>query len=832
MSGIIHQDALNERANTLGPFNGARLVLVTLLPAGAPTTAQLEVTFYNPNHLAAVLADLAANPNHLAATFTIRGGQRLRAGSATGQVQVTGVAAGALPNQLLLTVAPIGDYSTYTLVILADGFDPLLSAIPFKFRPGCFTNDCAPAWEPGQPALPEPAIDYLAKDYDSFRHTLIAAMMQRVPGWQATSEADLDQVLIDLFAAAGDELSDYQDRVMAEANFGTARKRVTVARYARLMDYHIHQGNQSSSWLGLRIDATTANPFTLPAGFLVWAGQTGDPANGIPFASRQPATLKALYNEFHLYTWDDVMPSLAAGSTSADLLPASPFGGQADCDEFVADVASGAVTQLLIQEWLNPSTGLPAGANPDKRQLLQLLPGAAGAATMLDPVRNVWFVRVTWRPEDQLRYNYCFTVYCPGAKVENCTLFHANLALVHQGFPAHTVFRDTGAMLNPGELAYERDPETTPHYGILCRLPLSPLAYLPTPTGGEIPPQSTLAVQVQIPGGGTEAWEEVISLVHSDEESTDFAVETDERQRSVLRFGNGTNGMLLPPESIVTCDYQVGGGTAGNVGAGTLDNFLPALPANPDALGSLLPYFTAWFAAHPTTRVTACWNPFDVTDGRDPEPVDQILRNAPEAFTARQLRAVTLRDYIARAEEVPGVARAVASYAWTGSWRTVRVAIDPVGTLELTAALRDAVFAHLETVRLIGEDLEIRPPRFVPLAIEVVACVSPDTWPEDVRYVLEQEFCDSFTPDGRMGFFNPDAWTFGQPLHASQIEGRLQSVAGIEHVISISLKRWNDPTAASSDVVQVRFNEIIEVRNDPDALELGRINFTLEGGRQ
>ena len=49
------------------------------------------------------------------------------------------------------------------------------------------------------------------------------------------------------------------------------------------------------------------------------------------------------------------------------------------------------------------------------------------------------------------------------------------------------------------------------------------------------------------------------------------------------------------------------------------------------------------------------WNPFDVTDGRDPEPAESVRRNAPEAYRARQLRAVTLADYVRRAEEVPGV---------------------------------------------------------------------------------------------------------------------------------------------------------------------------------
>ena len=67
----------------------------------------------------------------------------------------------------------------------------------------------------------------------------------------------------------------------------------------------------------------------------------------------------------------------------------------------------------------------------------------------------------------------------------------------------------------------------------------------------------------------------------------------------------------------------------------------------------------------------------------EPEPVERVRRHAPEAYRARQLRAVTLADYVRRAEEVEGVARAVARYAWTGSWRTVRIVIDPVGTTEL-----------------------------------------------------------------------------------------------------------------------------------------------------
>jgi hypothetical protein len=195
---------------------------------------------------------------------------------------------------------------------------------------------------------------------------------------------------------------------------------------------------------------------------------------------------------------------------------------------------------------------------------------------------------------------------------------------------------------------------------------------------------------------------------------------------------------------------------------------------------------------------------------------------------------VTLADYVKRAEEVPGVSRAVAQYAWTGSWRTVRVVIDPRGTTVLSDELRAQVAAHLEAVRLIGEDLELRPPRFVPLDILITVCAEPTYWREDLRFVLEQEFSDGWTADGRPGFFNVDQWTFGQALHRSAIEGRIHQVPGIRHVMDIIMKRFNEPTpgAPGLEVLEMGFDEVALLSNDPDHLERGLIRFDVQGGRQ
>jgi hypothetical protein len=161
----------------------------------------------------------------------------------------------------------------------------------------------------------------------------------------------------------------------------------------------------------------------------------------------------------------------------------------------------------------------------------------------------------------------------------------------------------------------------------------------------------------------------------------------------------------------------------------------------------------------------------------------------------------------------------------------VQVTVDPGGREDLTPDLRREIAEHLGVVRLIGDDIEIRGPRFVPLDIRVSLCARPDVWPRDVRAELEQEFSDGYTADGRSGFFHPDRWTFGQPLHESEILGRIRRVAGVDHVLSLRMIRKNGGTVCP-EVVRVGPSEIVLVRNDPDDLESGRITFDVRGGRR
>ena len=188
---IIDDEKLKDRAIALREhpqLNGVDFLIVTLENSPIPSKAFLELHFYNNNELSNISNE---NPEKLPVIFPITGGDTILAGNNPGQVKVIEIQPNLAENILTLVVTPIGDYSIYELKIIYQNIDshPVFSKINFKFRPGCFNFDCKPDLI-NIPPDPDPVIDYLAKDYDSFKHTMITSMMQRVPGWNSTSEAD------------------------------------------------------------------------------------------------------------------------------------------------------------------------------------------------------------------------------------------------------------------------------------------------------------------------------------------------------------------------------------------------------------------------------------------------------------------------------------------------------------------------------------------------------------------------------------------------------------------------------------------------------------------
>jgi hypothetical protein len=94
-------------------------------------------------------------------------------------------------------------------------------------------------------------IDYMARDYASFRNALMNLIPAKVPEWTDRSEADFGIVLIELFAYMADILSYYQDRIANEAFLATAQERRSVIEHLNLIGYELQGAAPASVQLSI-----------------------------------------------------------------------------------------------------------------------------------------------------------------------------------------------------------------------------------------------------------------------------------------------------------------------------------------------------------------------------------------------------------------------------------------------------------------------------------------------------------------------------------------------------------------------------------------------------
>ena len=108
-----------------------------------------------------------------------------------------------------------------------------------------------------EPQATKPEINYLAKDYASFRQLILDRLALNMPRWQETHVPDLGIALVELLAYVGDYLSYYQDAVATEAYLNTARQRITVRRHVRLVDYAMHEGCNARAFVTIAAENDT-----------------------------------------------------------------------------------------------------------------------------------------------------------------------------------------------------------------------------------------------------------------------------------------------------------------------------------------------------------------------------------------------------------------------------------------------------------------------------------------------------------------------------------------------------------------------------------------------
>src|SRR5262249_37683773 len=160
-----------------------------------------------------------------------------------------------------------------------------------------------------------------------FRRSMLDRMALLMPEWQERNPGDLGVALVEMLAYVGDYLSYQQDAVATEAYLGTARRRVSVRRHARLVDYAMHDGCNARAWVQVQVSADVP---AMPATTQLFTHVPGQPpvlpddpaiherAHEV-FESMHAIPLFEAHNQMKFYTWSDQRCCLPKGATHATL---------------------------------------------------------------------------------------------------------------------------------------------------------------------------------------------------------------------------------------------------------------------------------------------------------------------------------------------------------------------------------------------------------------------------------------------------------------------------------------------------------------------------------
>ncbi|RFC37572.1 MAG: putative baseplate assembly protein [Candidatus Nitrotoga sp. LAW] len=364
--------------------------------------------------------------------FRIEGGERIKSvdiewitiANALPASEPPGLVDGLVPlNKFMVIRTKIyGDFSLYTLRLLSGpgsdtppaGFDPRLCEIQFSFKVQCESDfDCASVTPCSTPPATNPRLDYLAKDYASFRRLMLDRMSVLMPDWSSRNAADIGVTLVEMLAYVGDQLSYQQDAVATEAYLATARKRISLRRHARLVDYIVHEGCNARVWVQLSVNDDGVN---IPRGTPLLTRVPNTPERIAPsgdqlrdalasgalvFETVEDTLLYQDHEHISFYSWGERECCLPKGATRATLNGHYP------------NLKAGDV--LVFAEEFGPRTGHAADADRAHRWAVRLTDvrldsDPCGGLFLPVPNNNPLDVtEIRWAEQDALPFPLCLS---------------------------------------------------------------------------------------------------------------------------------------------------------------------------------------------------------------------------------------------------------------------------------------------------------------------------------------------------------------------------------------------------------------------------------------
>lgn len=284
----------------------------------------------------------------------------------------------------------------------------------------------------------------------------------------------------------------------------------------------------------------------------------------------------------------------------------------------------------------------------------------------------------------------------------------------------------------------------------------SPLTYVQAPTvsGGE----STLEVRVN-----DLKWTEVPALFGRGPRERVYVTRVDDDGTTTVQFGDGETGARLPAgRENVTANYRKGIGLEGQVRA----QQLTLLMTRPLGLKSVV-------------------NPLPAAGAQDRQSLAEARANAPLTVLTID-RIVSLRDYEDFARSFSGIAKAQATWIWTGHARRVFITVAGIAGAQVPdrSDTQTNLLAAMQKVADVFVPVTVKSYRGVLFRVTAAVKIDPAFLAKTVLGAVEAALRTRFSFDVR---------AFGQAVTLSEVIAVMQNVAGVVAVDVNTLHRTTAP---------------------------------------
>ena len=297
----------------------------------------------------------------------------------------------------------------------------------------------------------------------------------------------------------------------------------------------------------------------------------------------------------------------------------------------------------------------------------------------------------------------------------------------------------------------------------------------------------TLVLQID-EGSGFETWTEVDDFAAAGPNDNVYMLDDGS---GVVTFGDGvlhgaipTANLSNPNGNIVAATYRFGGGADSNITAGSSLTLMTSLPGVD------------------TANVA---NPFAAFGGADEESLQDAMDRAPQALQSQD-RAVTAADFEFLAEQAGSISRAKALASTNPNFPgqtvpgavTVIVVPDAAGpTPTPSAGLLRTVCAYLDQRRLIGTELYVAAPTYLPVSVTLDVLAQPDADTETVETAVEAAISNFLSP--LTGGADGQGWPFGGTIYFVDVL-RAALVADVIRVANLIITLQDVAAPACTDV--------------------------------